>query len=68
MTLHFLNDVDTSTIDNYVKIASLNSEMINKIPGWRLLISILPGWALKMHVESLGKSRNVNKSSQSLAW
>ena len=59
-------------IENYVIIASLKSvtigKLINRIPGSRLLISSLPGLALRMHVESLGKPRDVNKRSQSLAW
>ena len=59
-------------IDNYVKIASLNIEsackLIGRIPGSRLLISSLPGSALRMHIESLGKPHTVNKRSQSLAW
>ena len=46
-------------------IASLKSEtmgkLINRIPGSGLLIPSLPGLALRMHVESLGKPRNVNK-------
>ena len=42
--------------------------LINRIQGSRLLISSLPGSALRTHVESLGKSRYVNKCSQSLAW
>ena len=45
--------------ENYVIIASLKSEtmgkLINRIPGSRLLISSLPGSALRTHVESLGK-------------
>ena len=56
---------------NYVIIASLKSEtmdkLINRIPGSRLLISSLPGSALRTHVESLGKPYDVNKHSQSLA-
>ena len=52
---------------NYVIIASLKSEtmgkLINRIPGSGLLISSLPGLALRTHVESLGKPRNVNKRS-----
>ena len=59
-------------IENYVIIASLKSEsmgkLINRIPGSCLLISSLPGLALRTHVESLGKPRDVNKHSQSLAW
>ena len=53
-------------------IASLKSEtiqkLINKIPGSCLLISSLPGSALRTLVESLGKLRDVNKRPQSLAW
>ena len=43
-------------------------KLINRIPGSRLLISGLPGSALRTHVESLGKPRDVNKRSQILAW
>ena len=43
-------------------------KLINRIPDSRLLISSLPGSALRRHVESLGKPRDVNKRSQSLAW
>ena len=43
-------------------------KLINRIPGSRLLISSLPGSALRTHVESLGKPRDVNKRPQSLAW
>ena len=77
MTLHFLNDgandaESTQKSKNYVIIASLKSEtmgkLINRIPGSRLLISSLPGSALRTLVESLGKPRDVNKHSQSLAW
>ena len=43
--------------ENYVIIASLKSEtmgkLINRIPGSRILISSLPGSALRTHVESL---------------
>ena len=72
-----LNDVDndaesTQKYKNYVIIASLKIEtmgkLINRIPGSRILISSLPGSALRMHVESLGKPRDVNMRSQSLAW
>ena len=42
-------------------------KLINRIPGSCLLISSLPGSALRRHVGSLGKSRDVNKRSQSLA-
>ena len=43
-------------------------KLINRIPGSRLLISSLPGSALRTLVESLGKPRDVNKRAQSLAW
>ena len=72
MTLHFLNVVSNQKVENYVIIASSKSEtmgkLINRIPGSRLLISSLPGSALRTLVESLGKPRDVNKPSQSLAW
>ena len=42
-------------------------KLITRIPGSRLLISSLPDSALIMHVESLGKSCDVNKRSPSLA-
>ena len=58
--------------NNYVTVASLKSEimdkLINRIPGSSLLISSLPGSASRKLVESLGKPRDVNKRSQSLAW
>ena len=60
MTLHFLNDVAYD--------AESTQKLINRIQGSRLLISSLPGSALRTHVESLGKPRDVNKHSQSLAW
>ena len=77
MMLHFLNDVandaeSTQKIKNYDIISSLKSErmgkLINRIPGSSILISSLPGSALRTHVESLGMPRDVNKHSQSLAW
>ena len=56
---------------NYAIIASLKSEtmgkLINRIPGSCLLISSLSGSALRPNVESLGKPRDVNRRSQSLA-
>ena len=59
-------------IENYVIIASLKSgtigKLINRIPGSHLLISSLPGSALRMLVESLRKPHDVNKCTQSLAW
>ena len=74
MTLHFLNDVanDPESTQKSKITASLKSEtmvkVVNRIPGSRLLISNLPGSALRTHVESLGKPRDVNMCSQSLAW
>ena len=38
-------------------------KLINRIPGSRLLISSLPGSALRTHVESLGKPRDVNNKA-----
>ena len=69
MTL--LMTLNQHKIENYLIIARLKSETLdklNRIPGLRPLISSLPGSALRMHVESLGKPRDVNKHSQSLAW
>ena len=73
MTMHFLNDVakDTESTqkknENYVIIASLKRETMGKlmkrIPGSRLLISSLPGSALRTHVESIGKPPDFNKHS-----
>ena len=58
-------------IANYVIITSLNSEsaykLINRIQGSWILILSLPGSALRRHVESLDKPRDVNKHSESLA-
>ena len=66
MTLNY------TKIENYIIIASLKSgtmgKLINRIPDWHLLILSLPGSALRMHVESLGKPLKVNKRPQSLAW
>ena len=44
------------------------SKLINRIPGLRLLTLSLTGSALRRFVESLGKPRDDNKHSQSLAW
>ena len=67
-----MTSLNHTKIENYFIIASLKSEtmgkLINRIPGLRLLISSLPGLALRTHVESLGKPRKINKHSQSLAW
>ena len=77
MTLHFLNDVANDAESTHKKKIRSNrlfeecstmGKRINRIPGSRLLISSLPGSALRTHVESLGKPRDVNKRSQSLAW
>ena len=60
MTLHFLNDVaNDAESTQKIKIMRHNckfdecstmSKLINRIPGSRLLISSLPGSALRMHV------------------
>ena len=39
-------------------------KLMKRILGSRLLISSLPGLALRTYVESLGKPRDVNKRSQ----
>ena len=36
-------------------------ELIKRITGSRLLMSLLPGLGKRTHVESLGKPRDVNK-------
>ena len=55
----------------YVLIASSKSEtmdkLIDRVPVWCLLISSLPGLALRTHVESPGKPHDVNRFFQSLA-
>ena len=43
-------------------------KLIKRTPGSHLLISSLPDSALRTHVESLGKPRDVNEGSQNLAW
>ena len=43
-------------------------KLINRIQGSRLLTLSLPGLALRKHVEPLGKPRDVNMRSPSLAW
>ena len=60
VTLHFMIDLANDAksmqkIENYFIIPFLKREtigkLINRIPGSRLLISSLPGLALRMHVE-----------------
>ena len=62
MTLHFfhpshLNDMK---IDNIIAILTFEPtcKLINGIPGLGLLLSSLPGKALRTHVEWLGKPHN----------
>ena len=67
------NDAESiKKIANDAIMTCLTSEtmgkLINRIPGSCLLISSLPGSASRTHVELLGKHRDVNKRSQSLAW
>ena len=68
MTLHFFHDVaydavETQNSKKYVIIAILKSEtmgkLINRIPDSLLLISSLPGSALRTHVKSFGKPSDV---------
>ena len=54
--------------NRYFEEFSTTGKLINRIPGSRLLILSLQGSALRMHVESLGKPRDVNKRCHSLAW
>ena len=72
MTLYFLTDVANDAESTQKSNASTTSEtmskLIKRIPGSCLLISCLTGSALRTHVESPGKPRDVNKRSQSLAW
>ena len=76
MTLHFLmtslmtlhQHINRKLHHNRYLKSETMGYLINIIPGSFLLISSLPGLALKTHVESLGKPRDVNKRSQSLAW
>ena len=68
MTLHFLNDAESTQKSKISLKSETMGKLINRIPGSRLLISSLPGPALRTHVESLGKPRDINKCSQSLAW
>ena len=41
-------------------------KLINRIPGLRLLVSCLQRTAMRMHVESLGKPRNVTSILKAL--
>ena len=69
MTLMTLNQHKNRKLRHNRLIEVLTmSKLINRIPGLCLLISSLPGSALRMHVESLGKPGDVSKRSQSLAW
>ena len=47
-------------VESYSLVLKVNKRvnLINLIPGLRLLISSLPGSASRMHVESLGKPRD----------
>ena len=69
MTLQVLNDEpnDAESTQKSRKSETMG-KLINRIPGLHLLVSSLPGSALRMHAESLGKPSDVNKHSQSLAW
>ena len=78
MMLHFLNDIakeaestQKSIITSYSlvgRVNQLHGKLINRKPGSPLLMLSLPGSAFRMHVEWLGKPRDVNKRSQNLAW
>ena len=75
MAMHFLNDVandaeltQKSRHNRLFEECSTMDKQINRILRSCLLISSLPGSALRTNVESLGNRRDVNKCSQSLAW
>ena len=61
MTLHFLNDLVINDVEFDTKIASLKSELtcnlINRIFDLRFLKSSLPGYVLRMHLESANLSK-----------
>ena len=75
LTLHFLmtpmtlNQPKNRNLshNSYLKSETMG-KLINRIPGLLLLISSLPGSALRTHVELLGKPRDIIKGSQNLAW
>ena len=67
MTLNQHKLETTSIIISKLKSETMG-KLVNRIPGSRLLISSLPGLALRIHVESLDKPRDNNTHSQSLAW
>ena len=55
-------------IEIYIIIASLKSETMGKQIRFMTLDIKFTHSALRTHVESLGKPRDVNKRSRSLAW
>ena len=70
MMLHFLNDVVNGIeltrkliITSYSLVLIVKQLVKRNTNGSHILISSLPGSALRTHVESLGKPRNVNKRS-----
>ena len=73
MTLHLLNDIvddveSTRKLRHYSLKGEQTCNLINIIQCLGLLRSSLPGWALRMHVESLSRASRFNTRSQSLAW
>ena len=65
-----LRTLNQQKLENYAIIARFESEtkgkLINKIPILRLLISGLPGSALRTRVESLCKPRDVKSVLKAL--
>ena len=64
-----INDVESiqkSIVTSYLLVRRVNQ--LGKLINSRPLISNIPGSALRTHVESLGKPRDVNKRSRSLTW
>ena len=74
ITLHFFIDVlmmlnqDKNRKLRHIARSEKMGKLINRTPGSRLLISSLPGSALRLVVESHNKPPYVNKRSQSLTW
>ena len=72
MTLHVLNYVANDAESTHQSKNTSSSlflrvkQWVNWLPSSCLLISSLPGSALRTHFELLGKPRDVNKRFQSL--
>ena len=65
--MHFLNKVANDT-ESTQKSKLRHNRKFEERNNIEYQVSSLPGSALRMYGESLGKPRDVNKHSQSLAW